>query len=244
MWENDWPVIGVNAKDGCGEPCLTHKKPNTGISEQPCSLEASDEFECDSLHLMWQWTGNAEENFYSLSERPGHLRLYALNPSGKEQPVLWECANVLTQKLVCPYFKAVSYMEFAGLSNNHQAGMVMMGGQYAYLAVRVKDGNKTLVFGRAYDGKEGVYEDIRQLAELPEETTGVWFTFYMKETESGPRFSMAYGLEEGREIPVETDFMPSDHTWVGSKIGLFATNLGSDGQKGYADFEFIHVTKE
>lgn len=244
VWENDWPIIGVNAKDGCGEPCITHKKPNTGINEQPCSLEACDEFETDSLNLMWQWMGNASENFYSLSERSGHLRLYALNPSGKEKPVLWECANVLTQKLVCPYFKAVSYMEFTGLSENQQAGMVMMGGQYAYLAVRVKDSRKTLVFGRAYDGKEGVYEEIRQLTELSEGTAGVWFTFYMKETESGPRFSLTYALEKGKEIPVETDFMPSDHTWVGSKIGLFATDLGSDAQKGYADFGFIHVIKE
>lgn len=247
VWENDWPIIGVDAKDGCGEPCLIHKKPNTGISEQPCSLEASDEFETDSLHLMWQWMGNAGDNFYSLSANPGNLRLYALNPSGKEEPVLWECANVLTQKLICPYFKAVSYMDVNGLSENQQAGMIMMGGHYAYLAVRVKDGNKTLVFGRAYDGKEGVYEELRQLTELPEDVAGVWFTFYMRESSDGPSFALGYALEEGKEIPVETDFMPSDHTWVGSKIGLFALDLGSASAsepKGYADFGYIHVTKE
>ena len=24
-WENDWPVMGINAVDGCGEPCIIHK---------------------------------------------------------------------------------------------------------------------------------------------------------------------------------------------------------------------------
>lgn len=25
VWENDWPVMGINAVDGCGEPCIIHK---------------------------------------------------------------------------------------------------------------------------------------------------------------------------------------------------------------------------
>ena len=44
------------------------------------------------------------------------------------------------------------------------------------------------------------------------------------------------------EIAVPTDFMPSDHTWVGAKIGLFANIFAENSIGGHADFEYIHVT--
>ena len=34
VWENDWPVIGINQKDGCGEPCLVHATPTTGMVDE------------------------------------------------------------------------------------------------------------------------------------------------------------------------------------------------------------------
>ncbi|MDE5864999.1 MAG: family 43 glycosylhydrolase, partial [Lachnospiraceae bacterium] len=245
VWENDWPVIGVNAQDGCGEPCLEYKKPNTGVSESPSSLEASDDFESPDLNLMWQWLGNPKESFYSLTERAGFLRLYALTPSGKAEPILWESANVLTQKLVCPYFKATTCLHISGISENSQAGMVMMGGHYAYIAVRIIDGNKTLVYSEAYDAKDGMKEKTTVIRKLADDTDKIYFTFTMEEGNEKPLFKMYYALDGEEEINVPTDFVPSDHTWVGAKIGLFA-NVCADGADsadgaGYADFEYIHV---
>ena len=245
VWENDWPVMGINAKDGCGEPCIIHKKPNTGITEKPCSLEASDDFEDEKLDLMWQWLGNPKENFYSLTEKPGFLRLRALNPSGKEEPILWESSNVLTQKLVCPCFKATICLHLTSLTEKEQAGMVMMGGHYAYIAVRIVDGKKTLIYAQAYDDKENgidvVKEKTRVLATLADDMEKIYITFVMEEGKESPLFKMYYALEENKEVSVETDFMPSDHTWVGAKIGLFAIVLAEKEKGGYADFEYIHV---
>ncbi|MGN0377120.1 MAG: glycoside hydrolase 43 family protein, partial [Suilimivivens sp.] len=242
VWENDWPIIGINAVDGCGEPCIIHKKPNTGVEATPASLEASDDFYDNKLKLLWQWLGNWEESFYSLVENPGHLRLYALNPAGKENAVLWEEANVLTQKLVCPYFTAVSCIHFGGLLEGEQAGMVMMGGHYAYIAVRVVNGNKKLVFGRAYDGDKGsVREEIKELAVLSDITEKIDISFAMTKGKEGSGFEMFYSVNDEETVKVDTDFMPSDHTWVGSKIGLFANSSKVNSKGGYADFEYIHV---
>lgn len=251
VWENDWPVIGVNAADGCGEPCLIHKKPNTGVSEALAALEASDDFASPALNLMWQWLGNPQESFYSLTQRSGFLRLYALNPSGKAKPVLWECANVLTQKLVCPYFKATACLYTDGMEEGGQAGMVMMGGHYAYLAVRIVDGKKTLVYTESYDGEDGMEEKTVIVRTLSGDVENVNLTLAMKESGHGPLFQLFYTIGGELEENVPTDFMPSDHTWVGAKIGLFA-NLCADGtgkgntgrpqNGGYADFEYIHVS--
>ncbi len=240
-WENDWPVVGINAKDGCGEPCIIHKKPNTGIVEEPCYLEASDDFGSDKLNLLWQWLGNGKEEFCSLTENPGSLRLYALNPSGREEAILWECANVLTQKLVCPYFDATACVDVTALSEKEQAGMTMMGGRYAYLAVRMINGEKKLVFAKAYDEGNEVKEDVKELTVFSDTQNKVWFSVRMEEGTDGPVFKMYYALTKGDRVEVETDFMPSDHTWVGAKIGLFANIAAKENKNGYADFEYIHV---
>lgn len=239
-WKNDWPVIGVNEnEEGCGEPCIIHSKPNTGISEEVCYLEASDEFDKNCLGLQWQWLGNEGDGFYQLKDNK--LRLFCLNPSGKKEPILWENANVLTQKLVCPYFKATSNFYLTALSENEQAGMVMMGGFYAYLGVRIKDGKKMLVYAESRDKNGSMYEDTKALAELSENQEKIWIRLRMEAGEDGPIFFMDYSNDGEDFVNVETDFMPSDHTWVGAKIGLFANVLEESEKGGWADFEYIHV---
>lgn len=245
VWENDWPVIGVHAVDGCGEPCIVHKKPNTGASVAPCYLEASDSFTSDKLNLMWQWLGNPKEEFYSLSEHPGFLRLFSMNPTGKEEPVLWECSNVLTQKLVCPYFEALTCLHIDALQEHEQAGMVMMGGHYAYLAVRLVRGKKCLVRGLSYDSEDGIKEKTEQILELADDVDRVYITFAMEAAGGTPVFKMYYSLQDASDadrVWVKVDFMPSDHTWVGAKIGLFANAYDVMRHSGYADFEYIQVS--
>lgn len=240
-WENDWPIIGIPVEGGFGEPCETYQKPNTGIVENPCSLEASDDFTDSTLNLMWQWLGNWEESFYSLTDHPGLLRLYALNPAGKENAILWEEANVLTQKLVCPYFEAAVCMHFDQIAEGEKAGMVMMGGHYAYLAVKAAKGAKVLIFGKSYEEEKGNRkEKIQELMELPHSCEKILFFFKMKEEENHPVFQMFYSLDGTDKQEVVMDFMPSDHTWVGAKIGLFANTPGTF-KGGYAEYEYIQV---
>ena len=65
--------------------------------------------------------------------------------------------------------------------------------------------------------------------------------FAKEEGVNGPMFFMDYSLDGDNYINVETEFMPSDHTWVGAKIGLFANVLEENAKGGYADFAYIHV---
>ena len=262
-WVDGWAVMGENACDYCGEPVAVYKKPNVTTvadtetesvedTQEVCYLEASDDFASEKLNLMWQWLGNPKADFYSLTANPNYLRLYCKNPSGAAEPILWDNANVLTQKLVCPYFMAESCMHIGGLLEKEQAGMVMMGGDYAYLGVRVTDGVKTLILSWSADKKGGAIkangqstekeETVTNLAKLDSKQEKVWLVFEIKEAEGIPAFVMKYSLDGETYVEVPVDFMPSDHTWVGAKIGLFATVLGQENN-GYGDFEYIHVTK-
>jgi hypothetical protein len=53
---------------------------------------------------------------------------------------------------------------------------------------------------------------------------------------------MSYCLEGDTFMDTGYTFTPSDHTWVGAKLGLFAVALDNSQDHGYADFEYMKVT--
>lgn len=237
-WIDGWPAMGCNIKGYCGEPVINWKKPDTGCEEESCYLEASDDFISETLNLMWQWLGNAGEDFYSLTKKE-QLRLYSKNPSGREKPTIWECSNVLTQKLVCPYFEAECLLDAGALMHNEKAGMVMMGGDYAYLAVKKEEDEYRIVYTVSHDEKGTKVEEEQVIAKICDASC-VKFLIKMQE---GPSFQMYYqvGSEGWTEVKEAQAFVPSDHTWVGAKLGLFSIAGTQDNTCGYADFSYIHV---
>ena len=77
-WTDDWPVMGNDQDgDGTGEPLAGFSKPETGSVSPVTVPQASDEFNEPVYNLAWQWQANYLDHWYSLSEKKGHLRLYA-----------------------------------------------------------------------------------------------------------------------------------------------------------------------
>ena len=79
---------------------------------------------------------------------------------------------------------------------------------------------------------------------LPEDRKKVYLIFAMREEDNGSVFHCYYSLTDDTDpaswTEVRAEFTPSDHTWVGAKIGLFA-NIVGDKAGGYGDFEYLHV---
>lgn len=252
-WTDGWPAMGINIKDACGEPVREYRKPNTGITCTPSYLEASDDFNGSKLNLLWQWMGNYTDDFYSLTKYKGKLSLNAINPaaklsseatlpkdllsSKKMSSPLWERSNVLTQKLVCPKFTASVKVDFSNLSEGGEAGFVMMGGDYAYISVRNEAGKLSVNFVQSHEDNGAKIEEIKYFDEICcDVNKDIIFTITFNNS-----FLMSYEFDGvNKDIEISKGFMPSDHTWVGAKMGLFANSLtGKDA--GSAEFEYIHV---
>ena len=56
-----------------------------------------------------------------------------------------------------------------------------------------------------------------------------------------PDVSMDNGINMDRYIETGYEFIPSKHTWVGAKIGLFSLPLCKKESCGYGDIDFIKV---
>lgn len=244
IWKEDWPVIGKDVEgNDCGEPQHTYPKPNClSTNVEQCYLEASDNFS-SSLGLQWQWLANVEPHFYSLSERPAALRLYSLNTTGDSTPVLWNCANVLTQKLVCPAFTADFSMDVSGLQNNEQAGILMIGGEYTSLAFRRVNNSVQLIYlesstqGNKKEEKILHSTNVDSFLPLSNDTAILRLTFHKDKT-----CFMSYSLVGTNFISIPHISVPTDHTWVGAKFGMYSIALDQSVHAGYTDFTNVEVT--
>ena len=89
QWVQDWPLMGTDQDgQGLGQPVLTFKKPDVGRPWPVTVPQTSDEFDSSDLGLQWQWQANPKDQWFSLTARPGWLRLNAVPmPAGCHQPL-------------------------------------------------------------------------------------------------------------------------------------------------------------
>ncbi|MDD3335119.1 MAG: glycoside hydrolase 43 family protein [Eubacteriales bacterium] len=241
-WTQDgWPVIGEpQPSELWGQPCLEHSKP-TGVAPSPAlSLQASDNFTGPALGLQWQFLGNHYDGFYSLSACPGALRLFALPCEG--EPVLWQCAHALSQKLVCPEFTATVELDAQALQPGQQAGLALMGGQYAYLAVRRElSGQTNLVYVLSSGSGASRNETVQAQVSCPSEMDKYILQFSITNQDGQPKAAFSYGATNAPLQPIGEAFVPARHTWVGAKPALFSYSTASRPSCGYVDFRRFQV---
>ncbi len=98
-WVNDWPIMG-DPTDGI----LTLQTPFASSRKLPAqssyrTLTGTDDFNSTRIALKWQFNHNPDEHKYSLSERPGYLRLYTATMTDS----LRKARNTITQRIFGPY---------------------------------------------------------------------------------------------------------------------------------------------
>lgn len=229
-WSDGWPYFGLPGN--LGRTPRTWVKPNTGTTEKPrAPYQRSDTFSAPRLQPVWQWNHVPGDGKWSLSERPGFLRLHAL-----PAPDLWRARNTLTERAVGPRSTVTAILETPGMQPGDVAGLALFNRPYAYLGVeRGDDGfHLALIDETAGDGPVRVPIQANRIwlqascdflankAVFRFSTDGKHFTAI------GEPHIMAYGLI----------------TFQGVRYSLFSfhTRAGSNG--GYADFDGIDVAEE
>lgn len=225
-WENDWPVIGVNAVDGCGEPVLRYKKPEVGTAYPIDTPEDSDFFEGDRLGLQWQWNANYKKEWYDLKD--GQLLLHAQVADPKTQ--LCDISNLLLQKWPAPEFSVTTCLHLEQMKDGDVAGLVSLGGCYTALAVQKIHGKMSL---QQRTGNWTKDDEVR--TGLGEWNSDVIYIQMKVEKETYRTFYV--GTTEENLQPVGQMVEATPGRWVGVKDGLFAINeQGVSGGSVAADY--------
>ena len=212
-WEDDWPVIGVNDVDGCGEPVLHYKKPDVGATYPICAPEDSDFFEEKCLGLQWQWNANYKDEWYDVGD--GKLMLYA--QPVEESCQLCDVANLLVQKWPAPEFFITTCLHLENMKEGDVAGMVSLCGHYTALTVMKRDGQMIL---QQRTGNWTRDDEMRtDLMSVEGDTL-----YIRMRVEKEEDISFEIGYSEETFTPIGETVQATPGRWVGVKAGLFAVN--------------------
>jgi beta-xylosidase len=218
-WVDGWPVLGKIGSDGIGTMVWTARKPVQG---GPVLVpQSDDDFSGPGLGVQWEWNYQPRADKWSLSERPGWLRLHAWKPLRAED--LKSAGNTLTQRVMRTRANVVTVeIDPSGMADGQVAGLCHYHRNYATLAVRRENGvltiesarNQSIVRGPVFTGKR------------------LWFRSQW-ELEGLCRFSYSTDGSTFHALGEAYAFGWSDYR--GERIGLFSYNNAGEG--GYADFD-------
>jgi beta-xylosidase len=218
--EDNWLTMGVDMDgDGIGEPVLSHAKPDLGIQ---CSIAApatSDEFDAPDLGLQWGWNHNPDNTKWSLTERPGYLRLKSVGTADS----VYHARNTLTQKLMGRTSEATTELDTTGMVDGQKAGLCLLSRTCDWVGVERRHGTNSIratisgagVMGPNFAGNQ------------------VWFRATVN---LDGQTSLHYSLDGSNFVRIGGDLTLAAGNWKGVKPGLFSY----DSAEGFADFDWFH----
>ncbi len=207
--EDDWPVFGDN-----GKPVDTWKKPNVGKTYPVSHPQTSDEFSSKTLSPIWQWNHNPVPAAWSLTKRPGWLRL-----DGQAAASLNVARNTLTQKIWDSAGLIDVKVDAGMMKNGQRAGFAFMSGSdFGWIGVGQENGIRKIL----WDQGAGPVLQGRN----------VW----LRGIQSGETGRLLFSLDGKSFIDTGKTFRLFFRFWKGARIAIFS--FGPNG--GSADFDYVH----
>lgn len=221
-WVDDWPRLGDPRN--CWRVAPTFTKPRLDVEAAIETPEHGDDFDESKPGLQWHWNHNPDDARWSLTARPGWLRLSS-NPA----PGLMKARNTLTQKVMGGGCQGTVKLDTTGLRAGDLAGLCIMGFPAAFIAVEAASSGLRLAMvndDKAIASSEPVEGAVIHLRAVADRE-GVGRFYYSRDDVHYQRL--------GDELIMQF----SVKSFLGNKFGLFCYNVLPDGEGGYADFDYF-----
>ncbi|GAA4777553.1 glycoside hydrolase 43 family protein [Stakelama sediminis] len=228
FWKDGWPVWGTPAAPGRVPEHA--KKPIDGF---PIAVPAtSDSFSKPTLGLQWQWNHNPDNSRWSLTERPGYLRLH---PTIADQ--FWDARNSLIQKAQGPRSRGTVKLDITHVKPGDRCGFGTLGQYSAQLAVgRTPAGAPTLGMTLTEDTIEGP-KDIAHTTPKAIQGNTVWLRTALDFKTDKGHFTYSLDGTHWQAIgnPFPLAFAWRTGTFQGEQFALFCYN--PKDSSGYLDVD-------
>lgn len=265
-WVDDWPEMGVDRNgDGIGEPVLSWEKPEVSTTKPlqnlqgdgrfSCTPATSDDFNSTNLGLQWQWPANFKTEWYSLTERPGSIRLYC-NPFPElSKSDLGLRSNLLMQKFPARKFQLTTSVIPTLKNDGDECGIVVMGQSYSSFTLLFANGVTSLVqkVGVLPSGRNDGATSSKSLCQSYKDQT-VWKSdsfplhqiqgkeiFLKVEVGNDASFSFSFSTDNNIFTRVGEVCETTNSLFTGSKVGLFSSNELTTASGGWCDFDWVVV---
>ncbi|MBN2181492.1 MAG: glycoside hydrolase 43 family protein [Sedimentisphaerales bacterium] len=224
-WENNFPIIGLPGN--LRKAPNTWIKPETGYKQDPKPLFVrSDNFDSPKMNPVWQWNHVPDDTKWSLTEKPGVLRLHSLASDD-----FWMARNSLTQRPMGPESITTVELDASDLKPGDTTGLALLNAPYAWIGlVKTAEGITLQMFDQTN----------RKTTNAPNSPTHLWLRVACNFDTEEAVFSWS---KDGKEFtPLGDPFIMAYQltTFQGVRPALF--NYNTSGQPGgYADFDNFTV---
>lgn len=243
-WDDGFPLIGLPGN--LRKAPNTWLKPNTGFSQEPKpAFIHDDNFDSGKLNPLWQWNHVPDDSKWSLTEKPGALRLHSLPAAD-----FFNARNSLCQRPPGPESIMTVELNTSGMIAGDVAGLGLLSTPYAWIGV-VKAAARTTLqmyvspnMSRGFGRRESAVPSPTNAPTISPDNPPdhLWLRVHCNFDTDKAIFSWS---ANGREFtplgdPFTTTFQL--RTFQGVRPALFHFN--TSGQPGgYADFDNYTVVE-
>jgi beta-xylosidase len=244
-WIGGWPMLG----DTNGKIPFIMKKAVPGQPYHP--FVVSDEFDegktCHPvLDIHWQWNHNPVNSAWSLTDRPGCLRLKTCRIVSN----LFAAPNTISQRMEGPGCSAVVKMDVSHLNDGDHAGFCAFNGDASLLTVSregrrliLRRTNESVVLSDQDKKIEGV--NYRDMDSVSLHAPIIYLRIDADFRLHIDKARLFYSLDNQNWIPLGDPFqMKYDYRrlFMGTRYAIFCYATKSLG--GYIDVDWFHYFKQ
>ncbi len=221
-WVDGWPLLGKVLDSKIGTMKWSSDMPFN--ADEKLSIRRSDDFDGSSLASQWQWNYQPRKEFFSLSERPGWLRLKAYRPLKPND--LLKAGNTLTQRTFRKSENdVVIRMDISHMENGQKAGLCHFSSQHSAIGVVKEGGNRYLEYRENGKMTKGAQIHSRY----------IWFR---SQWGLDGKSYYAYSIDGDNFTSFGTPYQMVWGNYRGDRIGIYCFN--DNGENGFVDVDYFH----
>ena len=240
-WINGWPMLG----DENGKVPDTVRPLKSG--EPEATIVKADDFSQAKLGLHWQWNHSPIDQAWSLTERPGYLRL----KTNRVVPNIYLAPNTLTQRMEGPSCSGIIVMDLSRMKDGDRAGLAAFNSDTGALTVKKTGKKLTLEMNELKVELTDRNKEVKNVEEKTIESVELKQQKIWLRIDADFRPVKAQGFMPGKDLATfyysldgETwTKMGSDYKmgfdwrrfFMGSKFGIF--NYATKKAGGYVDID-------
>lgn len=228
-WEDGWPVLGVNGKvpDELDLPASKGLIPG---------IVASDEFNRKkgerALPLVWQWNHNPDNSLWSLTKKPGYLRL----TTGRVDTSIYFARNMLTQRTIGPVSSGITAIDVDGMKDGDRAGLTLWAHQFGWVGIKADSGAKYIVM---VSGEKASPVEVERIPLTQKKVYLKADADFTNRTDKG-RFYYSLDGKTWKSIGAPIQMVYTLAHFMGYRFGLF--NYATRETGGFVDFDYFHIS--
>ena len=238
-WIDGWPMLG----DEEGKVPARVRPLKSG--EPAKSIVCADDFSGEKLGLHWQWNHNPVDKAWSLTERPGYLRL----KTARVVPNLYLAPNTLTQRMEGPKCTGSVALDLSKMKDGDIAGLAAFNDNSAVMAIKKVGKKLTLELSEqkvklSQREKKVENVDIKVVESVELKQQKIWLRIDANFVPRTDIANFSYSLDGKEWTKIGGDYRMGfdwQRFFMGTKFGIF--NYATKKVGGYVDVDEFAYNK-